>query len=226
MKIRYMGIILVVFFLAIAAASATSENITSDDTALSVSQDALVSQDNISVGSDSLGALSDNVSAADDNLGALSKNVSESDDCLAVSSENITLASSNDVPLSVSVESELSTPADQSKLSLATNQEDSKLTSIYDKVYSTKKWKTVWIVTITLKYKWSNKKMKQVANKKTKSVKSKVKRIIKQNLKKGWTYDGVYYTEHYGKYQCKYRYYLQFYKTVYYNGYGKVLYVE
>ena len=150
----------------------------------------------------------------------------DSGDCLSVCSDNVSLASVNELPLSVSVESSLSAPNDQSKLSVPTNDDDSKLTSIYDKVYSQKKWKSVWLLSIKYKYTWSSKKINKVTKQKLNSNKKKIKRIGKKYAKKGWHFKKVYYTEHYGKTTIKIRFYVQFYKTVYYNGYGEVLYVD
>ena len=175
----------------------------------------------VSSGADSLNATSEEILSVSNNV-----SLSGGDgDCLAVSENVGSLASVNELPVALSVESQLSASNNQPKLSMQVNQEDSKLTSIYDKVYSTKQWRTVGLFSIKYKYSWSKKKINQVTKKKIKSNKKKAKKIMKKYLKKGWTYSRVYYTWKYGKTAVKYWYYYQFYRTVYYNGYGKVLYV-
>ena len=220
MNLKSISIFLVVFFLAIAAVSAADKNIT-DNGLLNVAGDC----EDLSV------SFNDNVSlsvAGDDCLSVSSDNVSlsaVSGDCLSVCSDNVSLASVNELPVSVSVESSLSALDNESKLSMPTDPDDSKLTSIYDKVYSKKQWKYVWLCSINLKYTWSEKKMKKVCIYKLKKNRKKIVRTMIKYAKKGWHYNTVYYRTLYGKHIVKAKYYLQFYRTVYYNGYGETLYV-
>ena len=229
-----LSALLLVGLLAIssvsAAENATDDIIsTSDEEVISLENDQNFDESNVLKADESNGSqiLKSGANDAVEVLNAV--NVSSdngSDDFLGVSSEdNVSLASSNELPVAVSVESNLSSSNDQSILSMPVNQQDSKLTSIYDKVYSTKKWKTIWLTSIKYKYSWSKKKIDKVTKKKMKKIKKKTISIMKKNLKKGWHYEGVYYRWTYGKYTIKYILYLQFYKTVYYNGYGETLYV-
>lgn len=222
-KIMMLAILLVSLF-AISTVSAM-DNVTGDVVSVEEQNDAeisvkeadseVVSAENVSIENDS-----DEVLAAND------KNVS-SDDCdkdvLSASEENIALSSSNEYTIAVSPESSLSVSNGGSVLSVPLNREDSKLTSIYDKVYSTKVWKTVKIGTLKLKYSWSKKKMNKVAKKKTKSIIKKLKKVKRKYTKKGWIYNRVFYNYNYGKKSAVFKYYVQFYKTVYYDGYGNVL---
>ena len=203
MNLKSISIFLIVFFLAIAAVSAADENIT-DNGLLNVADDC----EDLSV------SFNDNVSLS-----------AAGDDCLSVSSDNVSLASVNELPVSVSVESGLSAPESQSKLSMPTDSDDSKLTSIYDKVYSTKQWKSAWVCSLKLKYTWSDKKIKKVSKRTVNKSKRKIQRTVIKFVKKGWHLNKVYYKTFYGKHIVKVKYYLQFYRTVYYNGYGEVLYV-
>ena len=250
MDVKYVYVFLAIFFLTISAVSA-AENVTNEDFMLSVVEDYddLAVYNNVSLSggnadclavssdADGLNATSEEILSISNNVSlsggdsdclAVYNNVSLSDgsgDCLAVSENVSCLASVNELPVALSVESQLSASNNQPKLSMQVNQEDSKLTSIYDKVYSTKQWRTVGLFSIKYKYSWSKKKINQVTKKKVKSNTKKAKKIMKKYLKKGWTYSRVYYTWKYGKTAVKYWYYYQFYRTVYYNGYGKVLYV-
>ena len=203
MNLKSISIFLIVFFLAIAAVSAADENIT-DNGLLNVAGDC----EDLSV------SFNDNVSLS-----------AAGDDCLSVSSDNVSLASVNELLVSVSVESGLSAPESQSKLSMPTDSDDSKLTSIYDKVYSTKQWKSAWVCSLKLKYTWSDKKIKKVSKRTVNKSKGKIQRTVIKFAKKGWHFNKVYYKTFYGKHIVKVKYYLQFYRTVYYNGYGEVLYV-
>lgn len=232
MNIKYVGVLLLVFAVAISAVSA-SENITNEDNVLAVEEEvndlSISYENNVTVASeDSLAVFSENVNVTDGPLAVSSENITlatEDSDSLAVSSDNVTLSVVNEIPVAVSIETELTAQNNETKLSVPVEPEPV-LSSIYDKVYSKKMWKTVWICSLSLKYTWSSKKMKQVANKKTKAMKKKVYSKIKTNMKKGWKYNRVYYTTSYGRTKAVCRYYLQFYRTVYYNGYGKVLYVD
>ena len=225
MNVKYVFVLLAVFFLAISAVCA-AENVTADDAAVSAVDD--LAGEDVSVAGDSLAASGDEdaVASADEEiLTAHSEDASADDECLAASSDENIVASVNNEPVSVSAESQLSASDDHPVVSVSVNQDNSKLTSIYDKVYSTKKWKTVGWFTITYKYKWSKKKINKVTKKKMKSAKKRAKKVMKKYVKKGWHYDDYYYSVKYGKHSIRYKYYLQFYKTVYYNGYGDVLYV-
>lgn len=245
MNIKYFCVLLAVFLLAISTVCA-AENVTNEETDLSAIEDVddlSISSEIVSVDSgddDCLAVSSEVVSVNEgndnclavsnetDSLSASSEVVSvdsRNDDCLAVSSDDFSVASVNNNPVAVSGESKLSASNDQSIISVPANQENSKLTSIYDKVYSTKDWKTVGLCSMTLKYKWSKKKMNKVSKKKSKILKKRVKKIMKKYVKKGWHYSRIFYNWKYGKYSAKFRYYIQFYRTVYYNGYGEVLYI-
>ena len=209
------------FFLAIAAVSAADENIT-DDSLLTVSGDS----EDLSV------SINDNVSLSgsdDDCLSVSDDNVSLSaagEDCLSVSSDNVSLASVNELPVSVSVESSLAAPESQSKLSMPTDPDDSKLTSSSDVAYSKKQWKAAWLVSVKLKYTWSEKKMKKVLKQELIKNKKKINKIEKKYTKKGWNFKKVYYKIKYGKKLAKCKYYAQLYRTVHYNEYGEVLYID
>ena len=238
MNIKSISIFLVIFFLTMVTVSATNENITSDETLLMTNENnedltatyhENTSSDNtndniISISND------ENVSLANTNNVSLiaehSENVSSNnnDNVLSISNdESFVLSKSNELPVAVSVNSKLSTSTEQPKLSTPINQEDEKLTSIYDKVYSRKEWRTVGILSIVLKYKWSKSVMNKVVKQRTKLGIKREKIIIKKFTRKGWTYSRVYYTSHYGKTAARFNYYLQFYKTVYFNGYGEIL---
>ena len=209
------------FFLAIAAVSAADENIT-DDSLLTVagdSEDLSVSiNDNVSLS----GSDDDCLSVSDDNV-SLS---AAGEDCLSVSSDNVSLASVNELPVSVSVESSLAAPESQSKLSMPTDPDDSKLTSSSDVAYSKKQWKAVWLVSVKLKYTWSEKKMKKVLKQELIKNKKKINKIEKKYTKKGWNFKKVYYKIKYGKKLAKCKFYVQLYRTVHYNEYGEVLYID
>ena len=254
MNIKYFCVVLAIFLLAISTVCA-AENITNNESVLSTVECAdnlSISSEVVSVDGGNDDCLS--VSNEYDVLNASSDVVSVdggNDDCLSVSNEYDVLNASSDVvsvdggnddclsvysdEFSVSmvsngsvafpVESKLSVSNNQPIISVSVNKENSKLTSIYDKVYSTKKWKTIGLGSLKLKYKWSKKKMNKVSKKKSKIINKRLKRIMKKYEKKGWHYDRVFYNYNYGKYSAKFRYYVQFYKTVYYNGYGDVLYI-
>ena len=221
MNLKSISIFLVVFFLAIVAVSAADENIT-DDSLLTVagdSEDLSVSiNDNVSLS----GSDDDCLSVSDDNV-SLS---AAGEDCLSVSSDNVSLASVNELPVSVSVESSLAAPESQSKLSMPTDPDDSKLTSSSDVAYSKKQWKAVWLVSVKLKYTWSEKKMKKVLKQELIKNKKKINKIEKKYTKKGWNFKKVYYKIKYGKKLAKCKYYVQLYRTVHYNDNGEVLYVD
>ena len=204
MNLKSISIFLVVFFLAIVAVSAADENIT-DDSLLTVAGDS----EDLSVSSN------DNVSLS-----------AAGEDCLSVSSDNVSLASVNELPVSVSVESSLAAPESQSKLSMPTDPDDSKLTSSSDVAYSKKQWKAVWLVSVKLKYTWSEKKMKKVLKQELIKNKKKINKIEKKYTKKGWNFKKVYYKIKYGKKLAKCKYYVQLYRTVHYNDNGEVLYVD
>lgn len=221
MNLKSISIFLVVFFLAIVAVSAADENIT-DDSLLTVagdSEDLSVSiNDNVSLS----GSDDDFLSVSDDNV-SLS---AAGEDCLSVSSDNVSLASINELPVSISVESSLAAPESQSKLSMPTDPDDSKLTSSSDVAYSKKQWKAVWLVSVKLKYTWSEKKMKKVLKQELIKNKKKINKIEKKYTKKGWNFKKVYYKIKYGKKLAKCKYYVQLYRTVHYNDNGEVLYVD
>ena len=207
MNIKSMSIFLLVFLLAIAAVSAADENMTNDDNILAVSQDsedlAVVCDDNVSLASTDEDCLS---VSSDDNLTV----ASAGDDCLSVSADdNLSVSSEKELPVSVSVESELSAPNVESKLSMPV-QEDSKLTSTNDNVYSSTKTKKVWLASVKYKYTWSKKKVEKVT--KQKLSKNKIKKILKKYMKKGWNYDDLAYKVSYGKKTYKIKYYIKFYK--------------
>ena len=168
------------------------------------------------------GSDDDCLSVSDDNV-SLSAGV---DDSLSISSDNVSLASVNELPVSVSVESSLATPESQSKLSMPTDPDDSKLTSSSDVAYSKKQWKAVWLVSVKLKYTWSEKKVKKVLNKELNKNKKRIIKMGNKYMNKGWNYKKILYKVKYGKKLAKCKYYVQFYRTVHYNKYGEVLYVD
>ena len=220
MNIKSISIFLVIFFLTMVTVSATNENITSDETLLMTNEN----------NEDLTATYHENTSSdnTNDNIISIShsENVSSNnnDNVLSISNdESFVLSKSNELPVAVSVNSKLSTSTEQPKLSTPINQEDEKLTSIYDKVYSRKEWRTVGILSIVLKYKWSKSVINKVVKQRIKLGIKREKIIIKKFTRKGWTYSRVYYTSHYGKTAARFNYYLQFYKTVYFNGYGEIL---
>lgn len=225
MNVKYVFVLLAVFFLAISAVCA-AENVTGDDAVVSAVDD--LACEDVSVAGDSLATSSeeDAVASVDEEiLTAPSEDASADDEPLAASSDDDSVASVNNEPVSLSAESQLSVSDNHPVVSVSVNQDNSKLTGIYDKVYSREDWRTVGWFTITYKYKWSKKKINKVTKKKLKSKKKRAKKVMKKYVKKGWHYYDIYYTVKYGKHSVRYKYYLQFYRTVYYNGYGKVLYV-
>ena len=245
MNIKYFCVLLAVFLLAISTVCA-AENVTNEETELSAIEDVddlssssevisvdYVDDDCLAVSSEVVsvdGGNDDCLAVYNDNdsLSASSEVVSVdcgNDDCLAVSNDDFSVTTVNNNSVAVSGESKLSASNDQSIISVPANQENSKLTSIYDKVYSTKDWKTVGLCSLTLKYKWSKKKMNKVSKMKSKILKKRAKKIMKKYEKKGWHYSRIFYNWKYGRYSAKFWYYLQFYRTVYYNGYGDVLYI-
>ena len=239
MNIKLISIFLVIFFLVLSAVSAAGENITVEDNILAIDETndelTVFKWDNVSVADE----VDDNLAVSNENNVSVtvdnSVSVSDSDNLsisggvepLTISNvENLSVANNDNLPVAVSVQSKLSVPVEESKLSMEINPENSKLGSIYNKVYSTKKWKTVGVVVLKLKSSWSKYKINKVTNKIKKIANKRTKSIMKKYVKKGWHYDRIFYTYNYGRYVATFKYYIQFYKTVYYNGYGEVLLVR
>ena len=223
MDFKLVSIFLVIFFLAVTSVSAVDENITGTDDALSItdensltlSDEAASQEDNLSV-SDSEEAIS---AAEDENL-----TISDADDEISIAEdENLTVSRSNDIPVSVSLASaSVLTSADEAEPALSLPADDVKLTGIYDKVYSTKKWKTVKLTSFKVKKSWSKAKRDKKINRKYKAANKKLSKVIRKYTRKGWAYEDCLWTWQVGTYKVSYQYSARFYKTVYYDAYGNV----
>ena len=205
MNLKVIVVLFAIFFLSVVSVSAADENITNGDIVANIG-------DNTS-----------SVSVEDDLLGVGMDEDSCDGDVLSVSAEdNVSSVNVCENKLSVSVDdSSISKSNSEQKISMSISQQDSKLSSIYDKVYSHKEWKSILLTKFNVKKSWSKHKRDKKIRKYWKKAMKKVNKLVKKYSKKGWVYEGTQWQWDVGNYKVKYRYYLQFSQTHYYNGYGE-----
>ena len=158
-----------------------------------------------------------------------------------INDNEVNISSNNKVILSASIEekvslvnsatnhvsfcsidnSKISSSDSQPKVSMSISNQTSKLTSIYDKVYSHTDWKSILLTKFKVKKSWPKHKRDKKIRKYWKKAMKKVNKLVKKYTKKGWTYERRQWIWDVGQSKVTYWYYLQFTKTVYYNGYGE-----
>ena len=206
MNLKFIGIVLAIFFLAMVSVSAADENITNDEI-LSGDVDDVSS---VSSDDDLLGVSVDDDSGEEVLSVSVEDNVSSvsDDDLLGASIEyNVSSDSidENKLPACAVDSVKQSKSNVEQKISMSLSGQNAVLSSIYDKVYPHDEWKSILLTKFKVKKSWSKYKRDKKIRKYWKKALKKVKRLVKKYTRKGWTYEGRQWTWQVGQYKVSYR---------------------
>lgn len=223
MNIKVISVFLIIFFLAITAVSATTDNTTNTEEILTVNLDenqiSTVESESISVSEENTTLTVEN----EEELAAPMENnilTIENKEPIIISKENTTIIVKNNEILGACLNT-AGTLSSSSEpiLSVSQSQDNTVLTSIYGKVYSTKVWKTITLISFKVKKSLPKYERDKIIQKKYKIALKKVNKNYYKFTNKGWTYERCLWTWQVGSYQVNYQYSIQFSKRVYYTVY-------